>query len=219
MWSLSSAIMHDCSNVWSCLPLEHIKGPGHQILLFLKPAGHIPAVGPLLCLFAVLNTLPSVPTGLSFCHSLNCVPHCLWMWPCLEIVFADIMTRSSWISCCSVTQSCPTLCNPMNCSTPGFPVLHYLPEFVQTHVHWVRDAIQPSHPLSPPSPSLNLSQHQGLFQMSQLFESGVQSVGTSASASVLPVNIQDWFPLGRTGLISLQSRGLSRVFSSTSFLC
>ena len=138
MWSLSSAIMHYCNNVWSCLPLEHIKGPGHQILLFLKPAGHIPAVGPLHCLFAVLNTLPSVPTGLSFCHSLNCVPHCLWMWPCLEIVFADVMTkvkmRSSWISCCSVTQSCPTLCNPMNCSTPGFPVLHYLPEFVQTHV-------------------------------------------------------------------------------------
>ena len=57
----------------------------------------------------------------------------------------------------SVTQSCPTLCNPMDCSTPGFPVLHYFPEFAQTHVHWVNDAIQPSHPLSPPSPpALNL---------------------------------------------------------------
>ena len=64
-------------------------------------------------------------------------------------------------ACCSVTQSCLTLCNP----TDGFPVLHYLPEFAQTHVHWVNDAIQPSHPLSSPSPSaLNLSQHQGLFQ-------------------------------------------------------
>ena len=54
--------------------------------------------------------------------------------------------------CCSVTRSCPTLCNPRDCSTPGFPVFHHLPEFVQTHVHWVSDAIQPSHPLSSPSP-------------------------------------------------------------------
>ena len=67
--------------------------------------------------------------------------------------------------CCWVTQSCPTLCDPMDCSTPGFPVLCYLLEFAQTHVHWVNDANQPSHLLSPPSPpALNLSQHQGLFQ-------------------------------------------------------
>ena len=67
--------------------------------------------------------------------------------------------------CCSVTQSRPTLCNPMDCSTPGFPVLHYLLEFAQTHAHQVYDAIQPTHPLSPPStPALNLSQHQGLYQ-------------------------------------------------------
>ena len=65
----------------------------------------------------------------------------------------------------SVTQSCPTLCDPMNCSTPGLPVHHQLPEFTQTHVHRVGDAIQPSHPLSSPSPpALNLSQHQGLFK-------------------------------------------------------
>ena len=65
----------------------------------------------------------------------------------------------------SVAQSCPTLCDPMNCSTPGLPVHHWLPEFTQTHVHWVGDAIQPSHPLSSPSPpALNLSQHQGLFK-------------------------------------------------------
>ena len=65
----------------------------------------------------------------------------------------------------SVTQLCPTLCNPMNHSTPGLPVHHQLLEFTQTHVHWVGDAIQPSHPLSSPStPALNLSQHQGLFQ-------------------------------------------------------
>ena len=65
----------------------------------------------------------------------------------------------------SVTQSCLTLCNPIDCSTPGFPVYHELPELTQTHVHWVGDAIQPSHPLSSPSPpAFNLSQHQGLFK-------------------------------------------------------
>ena len=65
----------------------------------------------------------------------------------------------------SVTQLCPTLCNPMNRSTPGLPVPHQLPESMQTHVHWVGDAIQPSHPLSSPSlPALNLSQHQGIFK-------------------------------------------------------
>ena len=66
--------------------------------------------------------------------------------------------------CCSVAQSCPTLSNPIYYSMPGFPVLHHLLEFAQTHVHWVGDAIQPSHPLSFPSPALNLSQHQGHFQ-------------------------------------------------------
>ena len=90
--------------------------------------------------------------------------------------------------------------------TPGFPVLHHLPEFAQTHVHWVNDAIQPSHLLSSPSPpAFSLSQHQGLFA------SGGQSTGDSASASVLPMNIQSWFPLGLTGLVSLLSKGLSRV--------
>ena len=65
----------------------------------------------------------------------------------------------------SVAQSCPTFCNPMDCSTPGLPVHHQLPEFTQTHVHWVNDAIQPFHPLlSPSPPALNLSQHQGLFK-------------------------------------------------------
>ena len=69
----------------------------------------------------------------------------------------------------SVAQLCPTSCDPMNCSTPGLPVHHQLPESTQTHVHWVGDAIQPSHPLSSPSPSaLNLSQHQGLFKWVRL---------------------------------------------------
>ena len=114
----------------------------------------------------------------------------------------------------SVTHSYPTLCDPTDCSTPGLPVHHQLPEFTQTHVHWVRDAIQPSHPLSTPSPpALNLSQPEGLFQW--VFTSGGQSTGVSASASVLPMNTQDWSPLGWTAWISLQSKGLSRVFSNT----
>ena len=81
----------------------------------------------------------------------------------------------------------PTLCNPMDCSTPGFPLLHGLPEFAQTHVHWVNVTLQPSHPLSPPSPpALNLSQHQGLFQW--VGSSGGLSIGASVSALVLPMN-------------------------------
>ena len=63
----------------------------------------------------------------------------------------------------SVTQSCPTLCDPMDCSMPGFPVHHQLPKLAQTHVHAVSDAIQPSHPLSSPAPAFNLSQHQYVF--------------------------------------------------------
>ena len=105
-------------------------------------------------------------------------------------------------SCCSVAKLCLSLCNPMDCSTPGFSALHYLPELAQTHVHQVSDAIQPSHPLSSPSPlALNLSQHQGLFQrMNQLFPSGGQKTGSSASTSVLPMNSQGWFPLGLTSV-------------------
>ena len=110
----------------------------------------------------------------------------------------------------SSVQSCPTLCDPMNRSTPGLPVHHQLLEFTQTHVHWVGDPIQPSHLLwSPSPPAPNPSQHQGLFAW------GGQSTGVSASASVLPKNTQDWSPLGWTGWISLHSRGLSRVFSNT----
>ena len=99
----------------------------------------------------------------------------------------------------------------------GLSVHHHLLELSQTHVLRVSDAIQPSHPLSSPSPpSFNLFQHQGLFHC-QFIPSGGQSSGVSASASVLPMNIQDWFPSGRAGWISLQSKGFSRVFSNTQF--
>ena len=112
----------------------------------------------------------------------------------------------------SVTQLCLTLCNPMDCSMPGFPVHHQLPEFAQTLVHWVSDAIQQSHPLSsPPLPSILPSIKD--FSR-QFFASGDQSTEASVSASVLPMNIQDSFLLGLTGWISLLPKGLSRVFSS-----
>ena len=115
----------------------------------------------------------------------------------------------------SVAQLCPTLCNPMNPSMPGLPVHHHLPEFTQSHVHQVGDTIQPSHPLlSPSPPAPNPSQYRS-FPMSPLFTWGGQSTGVSALAWFLPKNTQDWSPLEWTGWISLQSKGLSRVFSNT----
>ena len=126
-----------------------------------------------------------------------------------------VLAMISYVQFSLVAQSCLTLCDPMNCSTPGLPVHHQLLEFTQTHVHQVNDAIQPSHPLSSPSPPApNPSQHQSLPK-SQLFSWGGQSTGVSASASFFPKNTQDWSPLEWTGWISLQSKGLSRVFSNT----
>ena len=89
-----------------------------------------------------------------------------------------------------VAQSGPTLCNPMNCSTPGLSDHHRLPEFTQTHVRCVRDAIQPSHPVIPFSSCLQSFPASGSFPVSQFFMSGGQGIGVSASASVLPMNIQ-----------------------------
>ena len=115
----------------------------------------------------------------------------------------------------SVAQSCQTLCDPMNCSTPGLLVHHQLPEFIQTHVHRVSDASQPSHPLSFPfPPASNPSQNQS-FPMSQLFAWGDQSTGVASLPSFLPKNTHGWSPLEWTGWISLQSMWLSRVFSNT----
>ena len=89
-------------------------------------------------------------------------------WFSCTIVFI-LCDSIYYISVCSVTQSCPTPCDPMNHSMPGLPVHHQLPESTQIHVHWVSDAIQPSHPLSSPSPpAFNLSQHQGLLNKSAL---------------------------------------------------
>ena len=125
------------------------------------------------------------------------------------------MVVPCWLFYISVAQLCPTLCYPMNHSTPGLPVHHQLTEFTQTHVHWVCDAIQPSHPLSSPSPPApNPSQHQS-FPVSQLFAWGGQSTGVSASASFPAKDTKDWSPLEWTVWIALQSKGLSRVFSKT----
>ena len=127
-------------------------------------------------------------------------------------------TQSGWwvgkrgTGCCTVAQSCGTLCGPMDCSTPGFPVLHYFLEFAQTHVHWVGDAIQPSHPLSSPSPpALILSQHEGLFQ----WVSSSHQV-----AKVLELQLQhqsfQWILISfRIDWFDLPPKGLPRVFFCT----
>ena len=132
----------------------------------------------------------------------------------IKVTMNEWMGKEDVIS--SVAQSCPTLCNPMVCRTPGFPVHHQLLEHTQTHVHLVSGATQSSHLLSIPyPPACNLSQHQGLFQWVSSSHQGAKILGVSASASILPMNIQDWFPLGWTGWISLQSKGVSRDFSNT----
>ena len=130
------------------------------------------------------------------------------------------MKANEWqgfLCCHSVAQSCPPLCNPMDWSMPGLPIPHHLPKFFQVNFPCISVAIQPSHPLDtlfsfcPESfPASALT-----FPVSWLFESGDQNTGASASASALPKNIQDWFPLGFTGLISLLLKGLSGVFSNT----
>ena len=110
------------------------------------------------------------------------------------------------------TQSCPTLCDPMNCSSPALPVHHQLPEFTQTYIH--RVTIQPSSvvPFSSCPQSLPASQS---FPVSQLFTWGGQSTAVSALASFLPKKSQGWSPSEWTGWISLQSKELSKVFSNT----
>ena len=132
---------------------------------------------------------------------------CIICLPSLEYVFCGSPNcyipnheSSASVEFSSVAQSYPTLCDPMNRSTPGLPVYHQLPESTQTHVHWGGDAIKPSHPLSSPSPpALQSFPASGSFQMSQLFTSGGQNIGVSASTSDLPMNIQNWSLLGWTG--------------------
>ena len=132
---------------------------------------------------------------------------------CLKLAynnFGFIPKKSVQFS--SVTQSCPTLCDPMDWNMPGFHVYHQLLELAQTHVHQVSDAIQPSHHLSSPSalsfPSIKIFSNESVLCIRW-------PKYWSFSLSVLPMNIQDWFSLGWTGFISLQSKRVSRVFSNT----
>ena len=127
--------------------------------------GIFPTQGSNSCLLLLLHwqvdSLPLSHLGSLYGYTVIHLFICLFLdiWRYFFFLLIAIM------NCCSVTGSCLTLCNPKNCSTLGFAILHYLPEFAQTLVHWVSDAIQPSHPLSSPSPlALNLSQHQGFFQ-------------------------------------------------------
>ena len=122
---------------------------------------------------------------------------------------------TSVIQFSSVTKSCPTLWDPMNRSTPGLPVHHQLPEFTQTHVHRVSDAIQPSHPLSSPSPpACNPSQHQGLFPW--VNSSMRWPKDWSFSFSINPFKEYSWLISFRIDWFHLLfAQGLSRVFSST----
>ena len=153
---------------------------------------------------------------------LQNVPCTLGKNVCLFVCFNIVFCRYQFSS---VAQSCPTLCDPMNHRgpwgslwphEPGLPVHHQLLESTQTHVHRVSDAIQPSYPLwSPSPPALKLSQHQGLFKWVSSPHQVAKVLRVSASTSVLPMNTQDWSPLGWTGWISLQSKGLSGVFNTT----
>ena len=152
------------------------------------------------------NTTALLSPSQCFLSGAACCQYLLLCSLCLSGIYQD--------QCSSVHQSCPTLCDPMNRSTPGFPVHHQLLEFTQTHAHRVGDAIYISSSVVPFSSCPQSLPASGSFPMSQLFAWGGQSTGVSASASVLPVNTQDW-SLGWTGWISLQSKGLSRVFSNT----
>ena len=127
----------------------------------------------------------------------------------LSFIFSDSWFSSVQFS--SVAQSCPTLCDPMNRSKPGLPVHHQLPEFTQTRPssRWCHPAISSS--VIPLSSCPNPSQHQSFFQR----VNSSQSTGVSALASFLPKKSQGWSPSEWTGWISLQSKGLSRVFSNT----
>ena len=154
-----------------------------------------------------------LPTSVCWVHlvvMVTCLSRLLATLYVTAGVFVHLLSQFS-----SVARSCPVLCNPPNCSTPGFPVLHYLLEFPHTHIHWVGDAIQPSHPLSLPSPPApNPSQHQSLFRW-------VNSSHEVAKVLEFQLLHQSFQRTPRTdllkwtGWISLKLKGIPRVFSNT----
>ena len=140
--------------------------------------------------------------------------------PNCKLRFIRLTSQSCYETCgCSVAKLCPTPCDPTDCRTPDSSVLHYLLGFAQIQVHWVGDGFQSSHPLPSPSPpAFSLSQHQGHSEWVGFSHLVAKVLEFSASASVLPMNIQGRFLSGLTGLISLQSKGPSRVFWMFSFM-
>ena len=139
-----------------------------------------------------------------------------WLKSCLFLVSCHLSFPFSSVQFSSVAQSYPTLCKPMDCSMPGLPVHHQLLEFTQTHVHWVGDAIQPYHPLlSHSPPSFNLPQHQGLFKWVSSSNQMAKVLEFQLQHQSFQWIFQDWFSLRWTGWMSLQSKGLPRVFPNT----
>ena len=159
-----------------------------------------------------------IQSCLTLSNPMDCSPRAVLNHPKPSPgILRDRILPPTWLSGFSSVQSLShvRLCDCMDCSTPGSPVHHQLPELAQIHIHPVGDAIQPSHPVPSPSlPAFNLSQHQTLVPMSQLFKSGGQS--WSFSFSISPSNeYSGLISLGLTGLVSLSSKGLSRTFSDT----
>ena len=130
-----------------------------------------------------------------------------------------IFLKFSFLNIIVVVQSllCLTLCNPMGCSMPGFPVHHQFPELTQTHVHHIGDAIQPSYSLSSPLLPPSIFPSIRVFSNESVLSIGGQSIGVSALTSVLPMNILSWFPLGFTGLIYLLSKGTQESSQTPKF--
>ena len=157
------------------------------------------------------------------CGEKGTLLHCSWecksiqpLWKTVGRFLKKLEIKPPPVQISSVAQLYLILWDSMNRSTPGLPVHHQLLEFTQTGVHRVGDAIQPSLSLSSPSPPApNFSQLQGFFANESTLRMRLPSIGVSALASVLPMNTQDWSPLEWTCWISLQSKGLSRVFSNT----
>ena len=174
-----------------------------------------------LCLLNLI-TATSVPLCLS--EQATVLTRKIYIWgPCStgnlggihkQCMSAALVPCGIFVVCSLVTKSCPVLCDPMDCSMPGFPILHYLMEIVQTHVHWVVMSYNHltlfcSFFLLPSIfPSIRVFSNESAFPL------GGHMIGAPTSALVLPMTTQDWFLLGLTGLI-FQSKGLSRVFSST----
>ena len=137
-------------------------------------------------------------------------------WMLLRTDFMASIFASPHVQFSSVAQSSLTLCNPMDCSMPGLPVHHQLLKFTQTHVHWVSDAIQPAHSLSSTFPlTFNLSHNQGLFQWVSSSHQEAKVLVFQLQHQLFQWIFKDQFPIGLTGLISLQFKGLLRIFSNT----